>query len=266
MKEVAALVMSLSITNDKRNQGIELIKCIRKNWEVIHEEVKQTKSDKRRTFGKEEGEIVDKLAEICNYRCDSRNRETVNRIMTRLGYFGYVDKPRFRQRMENCLKKRRLQDKNFHPSTRKPKDKAEKGNRRMDSSKRGSSRNKQVSVSGTPDALGPKYLDNLIKDSPDFEENVRGLTIDVYGPPCFSDDIHSETDELLLFPDDIQCMMKSGMLSEETPMESLIQCAYERNKEAGGVIEDDKTMEYKDPSTEDMGGWFPFSIDDPNQN
>ena len=25
-------------------------------------------------------------------------------------------------------------------------------------------------------------------------------------------------------------------------------------------------MEYKDPSTEDMGGWFPFSIDDPNQN
>ena len=270
MKEVAALVMSLSITNDKRNQGIELIKCIRKNWEIIHEEVKQTKSEKRRTFGKEEGEIVDKLAEICNYKCDSRNRETVNRIMTRLGYFGYIDKPRFRQRMENCLKKRRLQDKNFHPSSRKPKDRAEKGNRRMESSKRDSYRSKQqISATGLPDNLISRYIDNndLIMDVPDFEENARGLTLEVYEPPYGPYDMLPESNEVFIFPEDIQSLMNCGMFPENSSMESIIQCAYESNKEAGGMIEDDNfAMEYKDPSTEDMGGWILPSFDDPNEN
>ena len=184
MKEIAALVMSLSITNDKRKQGMEVVEYIRQKLEIIQEEAKQIKSDKRRTFGKEEGELVDKLSEICNYRCDARNRETVNRVMTRLGYIGYMDRPRFRQRMENCLKKRRLHDKDFHPSSRKPKEGGEKINRRREGSKKEfTSDGQQMQVVDTLNKVAPSstlYVHDTYAYSQDFDENVGTVTLEEY--------------------------------------------------------------------------------------
>ena len=122
MDKVKSLVNSLGSLNSRETEAASLVEWIWKEWEEIKKEANsfnRPKDAKRRTFGKKEGELVDKLVSICNYKCDSRNRETVNNLMMTIGYVGYDKKPRFRQRMENCLKKKRKMDKSFLPSSRK---------------------------------------------------------------------------------------------------------------------------------------------------
>lgn len=123
MDQLKSLITSLGSLNSRETEAALLVDWIMERWEEIKKEVNdfnKSKDAKRRTFGKKEGELVDKLVSICNYKCDSRNRDAVNNIMITLGYVGYDKKSRFRQRMENCLKKKRKNDKSFHPSSRKP--------------------------------------------------------------------------------------------------------------------------------------------------
>ena len=123
MDQLNSLITSLGSLNSRETEAALLVDWIMERWEEIKKEVidfNKPKDAKRRTFGKKEGELVDKLVSICNYKCDSRNRDAVNNIMITLGYVGYDKKSRFRQRMENCLKKKRKNDKSFHPSSRKP--------------------------------------------------------------------------------------------------------------------------------------------------
>ena len=123
MDQLKSLITSLGSLNSRETEAALLVDWIMERWEEIKKEVNdfnKPKDAKRRTFGKKEGELVDKLVSICNYKCDSRNRDAVNNIMITLGYVGYDKKSRFRQRMENCLKKKRKNDKSFHPSSRKP--------------------------------------------------------------------------------------------------------------------------------------------------
>ena len=123
MDQLKSLITSLGSLNSRETEAALLVDWIMERWEEIKKEVNdfnKPKDSKRRTFGKKEGELVDKLVSICNYKCDSRNRDAVNNIMITLGYVGYDKKSRFRQRMENCLKKKRKNDKSFHPSSRKP--------------------------------------------------------------------------------------------------------------------------------------------------
>ena len=123
MDQLKSLITSLGRLNSRETEAALLVDWIMERWEEIKKEVNdfnKPKDAKRRTFGKKEGELVDKLVSICNYKCDSRNRDAVNNIMITLGYVGYDKKSRFRQRMENCLKKKRKNDKSFHPSSRKP--------------------------------------------------------------------------------------------------------------------------------------------------
>lgn len=123
MDQLKSLITSLGSLNSRETETALLVDWIMERWEEIKKEVNdfnKPKDAKRRTFGKKEGELVDKLVSICNYKCDSRNRDAVNNIMITLGYVGYDKKSRFRQRMENCLKKKRKNDKSFHPSSRKP--------------------------------------------------------------------------------------------------------------------------------------------------
>ena len=123
MDQLKSLITSLGSLNSRETEAALLVDWIMERWEEIKKEVNdfnKPKDAKRRTFGKKEGELVDKLVSICNYKCDSRNRDAVNNIMITLVYVGYDKKSRFRQRMENCLKKKRKNDKSFHPSSRKP--------------------------------------------------------------------------------------------------------------------------------------------------
>lgn len=122
MDQLKSLINSLGSLNSREKEAAELIGWITDWWEEMKQEVNsfnKPKDAKRRTFGKKEGELVDKLVTICNYKCDCRNREAVNNIMMTIGYVGYDKKSRFRQRMENCLKKKRKVDKSFRPSSRK---------------------------------------------------------------------------------------------------------------------------------------------------
>ena len=57
VNNICNFVMSLSIINNNREGGNELIMNILNNLDTIHEEARQRKSDKRRTFGENEGTL-----------------------------------------------------------------------------------------------------------------------------------------------------------------------------------------------------------------
>ena len=231
MDSLTPLIKSLGNLNSRETEAAELIEWIQERWEEIKREVTDVvrpKDAKRRTFGKREGELVDKLVNICNYKCDSGNREKVNSIMVTLGYEGYDKKSRFRQRMENCLKKRRKNDKSFHPSSRKP-----GGKERKRSTKEKYSEEDQ-------DGDMDNYKNSLLT------RDMSSITLGVDTPPSILDDL-----DRYIMVDYVNTMKRNELLSVDPSYDEIVRMI--------SLYRDDKEENYDSiPAQEEVNP----SIDD----
>ena len=214
-------------------EGENVIMYIRNNYKLIKEETSKERSAKRRTFGKCERRLVDDFVEICNYRCDIQNRRFVNEIMSLLEYGGYDDKkPRFRQRMENIMKKMRRSNKAVRPS-----------NRNLFSEERNPVylHNQVTLGSGSEVEIGKYYLVNGLVDpllNCTREMIMSGLIVDSVS--IVSEAV--EDNDLYIFCDDIMTWKEAGLIKENKESPSDIQALLDQNKENDRNLKEDTSL------------------------
>lgn len=239
LQVVFSCIRNLSASNNKMEEGENVIMYIRNNYKSIKEETSKERSAKRRTFGKCERRLVDDFVEICNYRCDIQNRRFVNEIMSLLEYGGYDDKkPRFRQRMENIMKKMRRSNKAVRPS-----------NRNLSSEERHPIYlHNQVSLGSDSEVEADKcYVANGLVDpllNCNRETIVNGLIVDSVSEPSEAVD----DNDLYIFYDDILNWKEAGLIKENKESPSDIQALLDQNKENDKNLREDTSLdegEYK---------------------
>lgn len=118
LKEV--LVACREVMSDNKTDDLyhKLEVFLNKNYAKITEEANKERSPKRRVYGKMESTLVDYFMRVCNYGCSRTNIQYVHQIMMMLGFSGYENETRFRQRTENTLKKWKKQGRKI-PSAKK---------------------------------------------------------------------------------------------------------------------------------------------------
>ena len=79
--------------------------------EEMVKEAMNTRSERRKNFTELEEMLILKMGLLCNLKCRNWNVAIVNSCMKLIGYDGYDDKKRFRQRIERFLKVMRKEGK-----------------------------------------------------------------------------------------------------------------------------------------------------------
>ena len=140
----------------------------------FHDDYSHTCTTKRNSTGRLERVLVDKLFLLVKWSCTANNKNLVNELMILLGYKSYEKKPdRFRQKMENELKKRRSRkDTTIHAS--RMKNPPKKTNKKQPKIKQEEIKVKQEGLlsvyikqeesadsRSSIDYLGPPYSDNM---------------------------------------------------------------------------------------------------------
>lgn len=212
LEDIFSRIRTLAKTNAKVKKGEEVINYIKSNYQTILEEACRVRSPKRRTYGRCEGKLIDDFVALCDYRCDAQNRTTVNYIMSSLKFGGYEDdKPRFRQRMENQMKKLRKLNKSVRPSNRNYfSDSRNIGNSRDRAHGASSSSNLEY-VSVKPH-MEKSALNSLCKEKLSKEEILCGL---LYIPSSEeSDDLGDNS--LYVFAEDVYLWQSAGVMETES--------------------------------------------------
>lgn len=210
LENIFSRIRSLAKANTKVKKGEEVINYIKSNYHMIQEEACRVRSPKRRTYGRCEGKLVDDFVALCDYRCDAQNRTAVNFIMSSLKFAGYEDdKPRFRQRMENQMKKLRKLNKSVRPSNRNCFSESKNTSRERPHTDSASSRPDETEPTPTFDLLSPTSL----SDMKVFQEDVlNGLS---YIP--YYDDADGAGDNFLfIFPEDVNRWRNAGVMEKES--------------------------------------------------
>lgn len=107
LREVLELCQEVTAQNKTDSLFGEMEYLLKKNFELIQKETTTKRSEKRRMYGQIEAQLIDYFMKMCNYSCSKTNIYLVHKIMTELGYGGYDNETRFRQRTENTLKKKK---------------------------------------------------------------------------------------------------------------------------------------------------------------
>lgn len=230
LDDIFSRIRSLAKANDKVKNGEEVINYIKSNYHAIQEEACRVRSPKRRTYGRCERKLVDDFVFICDYRCDAQNRTAVNYIMSSLKFPGYEeDKPRFRQRMENLMKKLRNTNKSVRPS-----------NRNCSVSKHNSN---NLTQSDSPvnnlDESEPKSsLETISYPSPSLEHlSNDDIFQGLFFIPTYDETEKTADDEFFVFPDEVNTWQKAGVINMESngDCRKLVQII-QQNKDAKQVI------------------------------
>ena len=107
------LILCQEVTNENKTgdlySTVEVF--LTRNYSKISKEAQKERSPKRKVYGKMERALVDYFMRLCKYACSRSNIQRVHRIMMMLGFSGYENETRFRQRTENTLKKWKKQGK-----------------------------------------------------------------------------------------------------------------------------------------------------------
>lgn len=227
LENIFARIRSLAKANAKVKKGEEVINYIKNNYRVIQEEACRVRSPKRRTYGRCEGKLVDDFVILCDYRCDAQNRTAVNFIMSSLKFGGYEDdKPRFRQRMENQMKKLRKLNKSVRPSNRNCFTESKSTNRERPQSNPSSSHSNKTEPASTCDNSASKSLPEVILSTDDIRQGLIFI-------PYYDDMDAAGDNSLFVFPEDVDTWQNAGVMNKDSDdSTSALMNFIQQNKES----------------------------------
>lgn len=231
LESIFARIRSLAKANAKVKKGEEVINYIKNNYRMIQEEACRVRSPKRRTYGRCEGKLVDDFVTLCDYRCDAQNRTAVNFIMSSLKFGGYEDdKPRFRQRMENQMKKLRKLNKSVRPS-----------NRNYFSESKSTSRERPHSNSAPSHSEKSKPASTCNKSTstslPEIELSADDIRQGLLFIPFYDDMDAAGDNSFFVFPEDVNTWQNAGVMNKDSDYStSALMSFIQQNKESKQVM------------------------------
>lgn len=231
LESIFARIRSLAKANAKVKKGEEVINYIKNNYRMIQEEACRVRSPKRRTYGRCEGKLVDDFVTLCDYRCDAQNRTAVNFIMSSLKFGGYEDdKPRFRQRMENQMKKLRKLNKSVRPSNRNYFSESKSTNRERPHSNSAPSHSEKNKPASTCNKSTSTSLPEIELSADDIRQGLLFIP--------FYDDMDAAGDNsFFVFPEDVNTWQNAGVMNKDSDYStSALMSFIQQNKESKQVM------------------------------
>ena len=105
-KQVFTLIDCLASINNKEDKAEQAKKIVEDKWDQFHSDFENTSRKKRYSTGKVEKGLFNHVANVCDWKTNSDYMKKASRIMILCGYHSYEKKKnRFRQKIQNILKK-----------------------------------------------------------------------------------------------------------------------------------------------------------------
>ena len=104
-KEVLRLIDSLASINNKEYKAEQAKKIVEDKWDQFHSDFENTSCKKRYSTGKVEKGLFKHVADVCNWKTNKKYMRIASQIMILCGYHSYEKENRFKQKIQNNLKK-----------------------------------------------------------------------------------------------------------------------------------------------------------------
>ena len=124
-KEVLRLVYSLASIHNTQLVADQTIQFVKENWGKFRADYEST-STKRYSTGKVEKGLFKHVADVCNWKTNKEYMKAASRIMILCGYHSYEKENRFKQKIQNILKKEKSKSPKMEGKKRKRTNKKKK--------------------------------------------------------------------------------------------------------------------------------------------
>ena len=106
-KEVLRLVYSLASIHNTQFVADQTIQFVKENWGKFRADYESTLTRKRFSTGYHERGLFKHVADVCDWKTNKKYMRIASQIMILCGYHSYEKENRFKQKIQNILKKSR---------------------------------------------------------------------------------------------------------------------------------------------------------------
>ena len=127
LREVFKLINSLASINNTKQEAEQAKKFVEENWDEFRRDFESTSTRERFSTGHLEKGLFKHVADVCDWKTNSDYMRIASRIMILCGYHSYEKKKnRFKQKIQNILKKEKSKSPKMESKKRKRTNKKKK--------------------------------------------------------------------------------------------------------------------------------------------
>ena len=106
-KQVFKLINSLASINNTKQEAEQAKKFVEENWDEFRRDFESTSRKKRFSTGEIERDLFKLIANVCDWKTNKDYMRIASQIMILCGYHSYEKENRFKQKIQNNLKRKR---------------------------------------------------------------------------------------------------------------------------------------------------------------
>ena len=106
LREVFKLINSLASINNTKHEAEQAKMFVKENWDEFRRDFEST-STKRYSTGEIERDLFKLIANVCDWKTNKDYMRIASQIMILCGYRSYEKENRFKQKIQNYLKKKK---------------------------------------------------------------------------------------------------------------------------------------------------------------
>ena len=105
LREVFKLINSLASINNTKHEAEQAKMFVKENWDEFRRDFEST--SKRYSTGEIERDLFKLIANVCDWKTNKDYMRIASQIMILCGYRSYEKETRFKQKIQNYLKKKK---------------------------------------------------------------------------------------------------------------------------------------------------------------
>ena len=105
LREVFKLIDSLASINNTKQEAEQAKKFVEENWDEFRRDFESTSTKERCSTGEIERDLFRLIANVCDWKTNKDYMRIASQIMILCGYHSYEKANRFKQKIQNYLKK-----------------------------------------------------------------------------------------------------------------------------------------------------------------
>ena len=127
LREVFKLINSLASINNTKQEAEQAKKFVEENWDEFRRDFESTSTKERCSTGEIERDLFKLIANVCDWKTNKDYMRIASQIMILCGYHSYEKKKnRFKQKIQNILKKEKSKSPKMEGKKRKRTNKKKK--------------------------------------------------------------------------------------------------------------------------------------------
>ena len=107
LREVFKLINSLASINNTKQEAEQAKKFVKENWDKFRRDFESTSTKERCSTGEIERDLFRLIANVCDWKTNKDYMRIASQIMILCGYRSYEKENRFKQKIQNYLKKKK---------------------------------------------------------------------------------------------------------------------------------------------------------------